>query len=49
VLAVWCLFLIPANLLTLGVDPSYGEVVRGVVIVLVVLSGSLLRRKWSRP
>jgi ribose transport system permease protein len=48
VLAVWCLFLIPANLLTLGVDPSYGEVVRGVVIVLVVLSGSLLRRKWSR-
>jgi hypothetical protein len=30
------------------VDPSYGEVVRGVVIVLVVLSGSLLRRKWSR-
>jgi ribose transport system permease protein len=48
VLAVWCLFLIPANLLTLGVDPAYGEVVRGVVIVLVVLGGSLLRRKWSR-
>jgi ribose transport system permease protein len=48
VLAVWSLFLIPANLLTLGVDPSYGEVVRGVVIVLVVLGGSLLRRKWSR-
>ena len=48
VLAVWCLFLIPANLLTLGVDPSYGEVVRGVVIVFVVLGGSLLRRKWSR-
>jgi ribose transport system permease protein len=48
VLAVWCLFLIPTNLLTLGVDPSYGEVVRGVVIVLVVLGGSLLRRKWSR-
>jgi ribose transport system permease protein len=48
VIAVWCLFLIPANLLTLGVDPSYGEVVRGVVIVLVVLGGSLLRRKWSR-
>ena len=48
VLAVWCLFLIPANLLSLGVDPSYGEVVRGVVIVLVVLSGSLLRKKWSK-
>ena len=48
VIAVWCLFLIPANLLSLGVDPSYGEVVRGVVIVLVVLGGSLLRRKWSR-
>ena len=48
VLAVWCLFLIPANLLNLGVDPSYGEVVRGVVIVLVVLGGSLLRRKWSK-
>jgi len=48
VLAVWCLFLIPNNLLALGVDPAYGEVVRGVVIVLVVLGGSLLRRKWSR-
>lgn len=49
ILAVWCLSLIPANLLTLGVDPSYGEVVRGVVIVLVVLGGSLLRRMGSRP
>jgi len=48
ILAVWCLFLIPANLLTLGVDPSYGEVVKGIVIVLVVLGGSLLRRTWSR-
>ena len=48
VIAVWCLFLVPANLLILGVDPSWGEVVKGVILVLVVLVGSLLRVRWSR-
>jgi len=49
VLAVWCLFLVSNNLLVLGVDPSWGEVVRGVILVVVVLVGSWLRVRWSRP
>ncbi len=48
VVAVWCLFLVSSNLLIIGVDPSWGEVVRGVILVLVVLVGSLLRARWSR-
>ncbi len=48
IVAVWCLFLVSGNLLILGVDPSWGEVVRGVILVLVVLVGSLLRARWSR-
>jgi ribose transport system permease protein len=48
VIAVWCLFLVSNNLLILGVDPSWGEVVRGVILVVVVLVGSWLRARWSR-
>jgi ribose transport system permease protein len=48
VFAVWCLYLIPNIMLGLGVDPSYGEVVKGVVVVLVVLAGGLLRARRSR-
>ncbi|MFG1709470.1 ABC transporter permease [Nonomuraea sp. M3C6] len=45
VTAVWSLYLIPAIMLARGVDPAYGEAVKGVVIVLVVLLGGLLRRE----
>jgi ribose transport system permease protein len=45
VIAVWCLYLIPNIMLGLGVDPSYGEVVKGVIVVLVVLVGGLLRAR----
>jgi ribose transport system permease protein len=48
VFAVWCLYLIPNIMLGLGVDPSYGEVVKGVVVVLVVLAGGLLRTRRNR-
>jgi ribose transport system permease protein len=48
VFAVWCLYLIPNIMLGLGVDPSYGEVVKGVVVVLVVLVGGLLRARRNR-
>jgi ribose transport system permease protein len=48
VVAVWCLYLIPNIMLGLGVDPSYGEVVKGVVVVLVVLAGGLLRARRNR-
>jgi ribose transport system permease protein len=43
--AVWSLYLIPAIMLARGVDPAYGEAVKGVVIVLVVLVGGLLRKE----
>jgi ribose transport system permease protein len=48
VFAVWCLYLIPNIMLGLGVDPSYGQVVNGVVVVLVVLAGGLLRARRNR-
>jgi ribose transport system permease protein len=48
VFAVWSLYLIPNIMLGLGVDPSYGEVVKGVVVVLVVLAGGLLRARRER-
>lgn len=44
--AVWCLYLIPTIMLSLGVDPSYGQVVQGVLLVLIVMVGGLLRTKW---
>lgn len=43
VFAVWCLYLIPNLMLGLGVDPSYGQVINGLVVVLVVMAGGLLR------
>jgi ribose transport system permease protein len=48
VFAVWSLYLIPNIMLGLGVNPSYGEVVKGVVVVLVVLAGGLLRARRER-
>jgi ribose transport system permease protein len=48
IFAVWSLYLIPNIMLGLGVDPSYGEVVKGVVVVLVVLAGGLLRARRTR-
>jgi ribose transport system permease protein len=48
IVAVWILYLIPAIMLGLGVDPALGEALKGVVIVLVVLVGGLIRLKWSR-
>ena len=48
IFAVWSLYLIPNIMLGLGVDPSYGEVVKGVVVVLVVLAGGLLRARRNR-
>jgi ribose transport system permease protein len=48
IFAVWSLYLIPNIMLGLGVDPSYGEVVKGVVVVLVVMAGGLLRARRER-
>ncbi len=45
--AAFILTLIPADLIFLGIDPNYGQVIQGIVIVLVVMVGGLatLRRK----
>ena len=41
IVASFVLTLVPADLLFLGVDPNYGQVVQGVLIVLVVMAGGL--------
>ncbi len=45
--AALVLTLIPGDLIFLGIDPNYGQVIQGIVIVLVVMVGGLaaLRRK----
>jgi ribose transport system permease protein len=47
--AAFVLALIPSDLIFLGVDPNYGQVIQGTLIVLVVMVGGLatLRRRWS--
>ena len=45
--AAYILSLIPAVLIYLGIDPNYGQMIQGVLIVLVVMIGgvgALLRR-----
>jgi ribose transport system permease protein len=46
--AAYILALIPSDLIYLGIDPNYGQMVQGVLIVLVVMAGGvgmLLRRR----
>lgn len=45
--AAFVLTLIPTDLIFLGIDPNYGQVIQGIVIVLVVMTGGLaaLRRR----
>jgi len=47
--AAFVLALIPSDLLFLGIDPNYGQVIQGTLIVLVVMVGGLaaLRRRSS--
>lgn len=39
--AAFVLTMVPTDLILLGVDPNYGQVVQGVLIVLVVMAGGL--------
>ena len=39
--AAYILVLIPADLVFLGVDPNYGQVINGVIMVVVVMAGGL--------
>jgi ribose transport system permease protein len=41
VLAAYVLTLIPTDLIFLNIDPNYGQVIQGVLIVLVVMGGGL--------
>jgi len=48
VLAAYVLTLIPTDLIFLNIDPNFGQVIQGTLIVLVVMAGgllSLLRRR----
>lgn len=48
VLAAYILTLIPTDLIFLNIDPNFGQVIKGTLIVLVVMSGglaTLLRQK----
>jgi ribose transport system permease protein len=47
--AAFVLALIPSDLIFLGIDPNYGQVIQGTLIVLVVMVGGLtaLRRRSS--
>jgi ribose transport system permease protein len=48
VLAAFVLTLIPADLIFLDIDPNYGQVIQGTLIVLVVMGGGLAARR-GRP
>jgi ribose transport system permease protein len=41
IVAAFVLTLVPTDLIFMGTDPNYGEVVQGVLIVLVVMAGGL--------
>jgi ribose transport system ATP-binding protein len=47
VIAAFVLTLIPADLIFLNIDPNFGQVIQGTLIVLVVMAGGLIasRRK----
>ena len=42
VLAAFVLTLIPADLIFLNIDPNFGQVIQGTLIVLVVMAGGLI-------
>ena len=41
IVAAFILTLIPADLILMGTDPNFGQVVQGALIVLVVMAGGL--------
>ncbi len=42
VIAAFMLTLIPADLIFLNIDPNFGQVIQGTLIVLVVMAGGLV-------
>ncbi len=48
ILAAFILFLIPSIMLSLGINPSYGESIKGVLVILVVMIGGWLRLRRTK-
>ncbi len=40
--AAFCLTLVPSIMVFQGIDPNYGQVIQGALIVVVVMIGGLL-------
>jgi ribose transport system permease protein len=49
VIAAFVLTLIPADLIFLNIDPNFGQVIQGTLIVLVVMAGGLIASARARP
>ncbi len=49
ILAAFVLTLIPTDLIFLNIDPNYGQVIQGTLIVLVVMGGGLATLLRQRP
>lgn len=45
VLAAFTLYLVPSIMLSLGVNPSYGESIKGVLVILIVMFGGWIRMR----
>jgi ribose transport system permease protein len=48
VAAAFCLTLVPAIMVFRGIDPNYGQVIQGTLIVVVVMLGGLLLMRSRR-
>ena len=48
VAAAFCLTLVPAIMVFQGIDPNYGQVIQGALIVIVVMLGGLLLLREKR-
>ena len=46
--AAFCLTLVPSIMVFQGIDPNYGQVIQGALIVIVVMLGGLLLLKDRR-
>lgn len=49
VIAAYVLTLIPTDLIFLSIDPNYGQVIQGTLIVLVVMAGGLATLMRQKP
>ncbi len=48
-IAAYVLTLIPADLIFMNIDPNYGQVIQGTLIVLVVMVGGFATLARKRP